>query len=111
MIRYYETMLIFHPETDEEERRKIMDRLRSLIQDFKGRIAKVDEWGKRRLAYPIKKLREGYYVVLNYALDPEGLGEIDRRLKLEEKVLRFQTIKLKRLEEEEGEEKTSEEGS
>lgn len=105
MIRYYETMLILHPETGDEDRKKIVDLLKGLVEGFKGRVARVDEWGKRRLAYPIQKLKDGYYIVVNYSLSPEGLKEIDRRLKLEEKVLRFQTIKLRKLEFEEGEEK------
>ncbi len=103
MIRYYETMLILHPESDEKERKRVIDLLKGLIEGFKGRVARIDEWGKRRFAYPIQKLRDGYYVVVNYSLSPEGLKEIDRRLKLEEKVLRFQTIRLKSLDlEEEG---------
>ena len=98
MIRYYETMLILHPEAGDEDRRKVLDLLKGLIEGFKGRVAKVDEWGKRRFAYPIQKLREGYYVIVQYSLNPEGLKEIERRLKLEEKVLRFQTIRLRKLE-------------
>lgn len=94
MLRYYETVFVLHPETEEEKKAKLLESLKKVVKKFKGEITHVDEWGKKRLAYPIMKLKEGYYVLINYRLFPEDLKEIKHRLKLNEQVIRFQTVKL-----------------
>jgi len=53
----------------------------------------VDPWGKRRLAYPIRKQREGYYVVMQVQLPPEAISELERRLELSEEVLRYLLVR------------------
>lgn len=94
MLRHYETVFVLHPEMEEEKKEKLLEGLKRVVKKFKGEIKSIDEWGKKRLAYPIRKLKEGYYILINYSLFSEGLKELERRLKLNEQVIRFQTVKI-----------------
>ncbi len=93
MVRAYEMVIVLHPELEEADRGKIIDEVKGIIGKFKGTIGGIDEWGKKTLAYPINKLKEGYYILMEYTLSPEGLKEVDRKLKINEKVIRFQALR------------------
>ncbi len=94
MKRKYEIGFILNPETVEEEIKKIIDSVVAIIKKAKGTIENVDEWGRRKLAYPIKKHVEGYYVFINTEVGGSAFLNIERRLKLTEKVLRFVVLRL-----------------
>jgi small subunit ribosomal protein S6 len=77
----------------EEEITAIIDRSQTIITDRKGVIAKTDKWGKRHLAYEIKKKRDGYYFLIDFAGDGPIVNEIERNYKIDDRVLKFMTVK------------------
>ena len=99
--RNYETTYILTPEADEAERTTIKDRVKAIIEEqFGGNIAKVDDWGRRELAYEIKKQNFGYYIHTRYAAPADCIAELERILRLTDTVMKFLTV---RLEDEDGE--------
>ena len=83
----YETMLVTNPALDEEASAALIGKFKSLIE-ANGTIDSVDEWGKRRLAYPIEDNTEGVYTVIKFTSNPDFPAELDRVYKITEGVLR-----------------------
>lgn len=94
MKRKYEIGFIINPEASEEDVKKIIDAVVVIIKKYEGNIENIDEWGRRRLAYPIKKHNEGIYIFINTEMLGAGFFEVERRLKLSEKVMRFVILRL-----------------
>ena len=88
-------MLIVNPNADEERQKEIVDRLRATVEKGEGTIAGTDEWGKKKLAYEIKKESEGVYTVITFTATPQTLSEVERVLSITDEVLRFGTKRLK----------------
>jgi len=84
----YELALIINPEVSEEEGRSTLERIEQIVVNNGGQAVKVNQWGRRRMAYPIEKHRDGIYVFMDLILTPESVAEIDRTLKVSEVVLR-----------------------
>lgn len=91
-MRKYEMMYIVKPNLEEEARTEILNKVKSIIE-ADGTVDSVDEWGNRRLAYEIEKLNEGYYVLVNYTAAVDVPKEIERNLRISDKVLRYLTVK------------------
>lgn len=91
--RRYETLVLIHPEQGEPGAKDIAARIRTLIEDQKGTVTQVQEWGLRELAYLIGKQRRAFYVLYEYRSTPAGLLEIERNLKLMDPVLRFVSVR------------------
>ncbi|GBE58500.1 30S ribosomal protein S6 [bacterium BMS3Abin01] len=91
----YEIMLIFSPETETERQKEILDRVKTIVTGGEGSIEKVDEWGKKRLAYEIDDFRDGQYYVITLTTTPETLDEISRILRITDEVIRFMPVSLK----------------
>jgi small subunit ribosomal protein S6 len=91
--RDYELGFILSPEVSEEETRSILDRLGQIVTKYDGQIVKINQWGRRRLAYPIERHRDGYYVFIDMILTPETVTELERTLKVSEIVLRYMLTK------------------
>ena len=94
-INKYELMLIVNPNADEERQKEIVERLRATVEKGKGQVAGIDEWGKKKLAYEIKKETEGVYSVITFTALPETLAEVERVLGITDEVLRYKTIRMK----------------
>lgn len=93
--RQYETTYILNPELDDSERGKVKDRVKSIIEEqFGGEILKVDEWGRRPLAYKIKKEGFGYYVHTRYQASGDTVAELERIMRLTDAVMKFLTVRL-----------------
>ena len=92
-MRNYELTFIVHPELDKEGVSAAIESVKQLVLESGGQVNQVDPWGKRRLAYPIRKQREGYYVVMQVQLPPEAISELERRLELSEEVLRYLLVR------------------
>ena len=90
----YELMYILDPGVDGEERKELIDRFTKLLTDNGALIDKVDEWGKRRLAYPINFKNEGYYVLVTFQSGPAVPKEIERNLRISDMVMRAMTVKI-----------------
>jgi len=89
----YEMGVVVRADMEEEAFRAEMERVKGLIERFGGTIEKVDEWGRRKLAYPISKLTEGMYTFITYTSEGETIREVENRLNLMENVLRYLTIR------------------
>ena len=85
-------MLILPPESDESVVSGALDRITRVVSESGGALGKVDRWGRRRLAFEIERLTEGYYVVVEFTADPGVITELDRTLHLADEVLRFKVI-------------------
>ena len=87
----YEAMYVITPELEDEAVKGIIEKYTGIITANGGEIEKVDEWGRRRLAYPINDLNEGYYVLMNFESKPEFPAELERVMKITEGVMRCLT--------------------
>jgi len=92
-MRRYETIFIIQPSLGDDDITAIVDRTTGIIEQFAGSIVALDRWGMKKLAYPIKKELQGYYVFAEYAGTPEAVTEIERIFKIDDRVLKFMTIK------------------
>lgn len=92
-MRQYELVLIFSPELSSEKQKKLLTQVKKIIADARGKVAKVDEWGKRDLAYPIKKLSQGVYFLLEVEMEPAGGGELEKKMKLEDDIIRYLLVR------------------
>ena len=80
--RDYELGFILNPEVSEEQTSAILERIEKIVNNYDGQVVKVNQWGRRRLAYPIEHHRDGYYVFIDMILTPETVLELDRTLKV-----------------------------
>jgi len=91
-MRNYEVMFILKPDLEEEVIAKFIERYSSIITNGGGEVVSVDKWGKRRLAYEIKDLQEGFYVLITFKSEPAVVAELDRVMKIADEMLRFMII-------------------
>jgi len=92
-MRSYELYFIVYPDADEEELTAIIDKITQTITTHGGQVTEVNSKGKRKLAYPIRKFKEGYDVVMQTQLEFEGIQELERSLKLSEPVIRYLLVR------------------
>lgn len=90
----YEVVYIIDPAVEEEARKELIAKYNALIAENGGTVDKVEEWGKRRLAYAIDYKTEGYYVLVNFQAESELPKELERNLQISDSVIRYQVIKL-----------------
>lgn len=88
-MRHYEVAYIADPELDEPSLRSLEERVKALIESVGGQAQKVDRWGRRRLAYRIRKRSDGFYVFIEALLPPKAGSVIERDLRINEQILRF----------------------
>ena len=93
-MRRYETIFIVRPNIAEDEIDAVINKTSSIIEGDGGIIIRIDKWGLKKLAYLIKKESQGYYVYLDYAGVPASVSEIERIFRIDDKVLKYLTIKL-----------------
>lgn len=92
-MNLYETVIVTSAKLGEEGSAELVNRFKVLIEEH-GTVEGVDDWGKRRFAYPIQKQTEGYYTLINFQSSPEFTAELDRRYQITDGILR--TIIIKR---------------
>ena len=92
--REYETIYILRPDVDGDAAEKVVERLKDVITRLGGTLTKLDNWGKRKLAYPIRKNTRGIFVYLKYVGFGDLVAELERNLRLIDQVVRFQTVLL-----------------
>jgi small subunit ribosomal protein S6 len=94
-MRRYDLIFIVHPELNEEEIKGVTERYLQIITAQKGTIIKTEDWGKRRLAYDINKQSKGNYVLVDFYGPGSMIKEIERNLKIDDKILKFLSIKTR----------------
>ncbi len=100
-LRAYETVVIFDPDLEEEKKNNLLDRVKSMIQERGGEVERIDRWGVKTLAYPIKKREKGDYYIIYYKASPGTVNDLEDYFRVSEDFLRFLSV----LREEDKEEK------
>ena len=93
-MRHYEIVFIVHPDQSEQVP-AMVERYRTLVTSKSGHIHRLEDWGRRQLAYPIQKIHKAHYVLMNIECDQETLDELEHAFKFNDAVLRHLTIKTK----------------
>jgi len=92
-MRSYENILILDPTIEEDVVEKELEEIEKMIKETSGEVLSIDKWGKKKLAYPIKKKDTGYYVLLNLKLEYKTLGDIELKYKLNQNILRYSIVR------------------
>ena len=87
-MRKYELVCIIQPDLDETAFNGVLDKVKGWVSESGGSVDKVDVWGRRKMAYVIRKHKEGQYVLLNVTLNPAATSELERNLRFQESVIR-----------------------
>lgn len=93
-MRKYETFFIIDPDLPDEGVAGVDEKLKKVVGDNRGTILGYTPWGKKKLAYPVNKRSRGNYILMEYAGGPELVAELERNMRLDERVLKFITVKL-----------------
>ena len=93
MMRKYETIFILHPSLDEEDVKANIEKFKGVIENGGGTVENVDFWGKRKLAYEIAKVNEGFYTLINFEANTELPKELDRVFRITDGVIRHIVVK------------------
>ncbi len=93
-MRHYEIVFIVHPDQSEQVP-AMVERYKTLVTSKKGAIHRLEDWGRRQLAYPIQKVHKAHYVLMNIECDQETLGELEHAFRFNDAVLRHLTIQTK----------------
>ena len=88
MLKKYETIFIINPEVGEENTKALVEKFKNML-DTSAQLERVDEWGRRKLAYEIKDKTEGYYVLANFSSSPDFPAELERVYKITEGILKY----------------------
>ncbi|GBD13333.1 30S ribosomal protein S6 [bacterium HR24] len=99
-MRNYELVMVISPDLSEDEVSSSVERVQRFVSERGGEVLKVDRWGRRRLAYPIRRFTEGHYVIAQLRLDASAVRELDRNLEVAESVLRHLVVRTDEDEEE-----------
>ncbi len=89
----YELCLVVNAKIEDDARTEAVDKVKALIERFNGTITNVDEAGKKRLAYEIQKMREGYYYFIQFDASSDCPAEVERRVRIMEPIMRFLCVK------------------
>lgn len=89
----YELALVVSAKIEDDERAAVVEKVKEVIAKFGGTITNVDEWGKKRLAYEIQKMKEGFYYFIKFDSDATTPGEVEDRVRIMENVIRFLCVK------------------
>lgn len=93
-LRSYEVMYILHPTLEKEKVEELIQKFSSLVEKSHGKVEKINRWGRKNFAYPIKGEKRGFYVVMNFKGTPETASQLDNSLRLSDAVLRHLLIRV-----------------
>ena len=89
----YELAVVVSAKIEDEERAAVVDKCKALIERFGGTITNVDDWGKKRLAYEIQKMKEGFYYFIQFDAETSAPAEIEKHVRIMENVIRYLCVK------------------
>ncbi len=89
----YELCVVVSAKIEDDERAAVVDKCKALIERFGGQITNVDDWGKKRLAYEIQKMKEGYYYFIQFDAESTAPAEIESRIRIMDNVIRFLCVR------------------
>ena len=89
----YELALVLNAKVEDDVRTATLEKVKGLVERFNGTITNVDEWGKKKLAYEIQKMREGFYYFIQFDAESSSPAELEQRLRIMENVLRYLCVK------------------
>ena len=93
-MRKYETIFILDPDLEEEQVQSAIEKVKGIITQTNGEIQKVEDWGKRKLAYEVKKKSKGHYILIHFLGTPALLSELERNFRVMDAVIKFQSVRL-----------------
>lgn len=93
-MRKYENVFILKPDLMEDSLKVFLDKIKEIIKKGGGKLIKIEEWGKKKLVYKINKFSKAYYFCMTFAGEPKLVEELERNLRLQDEVLRYQTVLL-----------------
>ena len=93
-MRQYETLFIVNPDSSEEDLKAVATKIKGVVTGMNGIVTSYDEQGKKKLAYSVKKQNKGYYVLMDYVGSADIVSEIERNMRLDDRVLKYLTVKL-----------------
>jgi len=93
-MRHYETLFIVNPDSSEEELKAVATKIKGVVSGMNGIVTSYDEQGKKKLAYSVKKQNKGYYVLMDYVGSADIVSELERNMRLDDRVLKYLTVKL-----------------
>ena len=95
-MKAYETLFIAHPDLDTEANAAVIERVKEVISSKGGELGEVEEWGKRKLAYEINKVRDGYFTLIKFNGNNDVLDELNHIFRITESILRGIVVKLEK---------------
>ena len=93
-MRRYETLFIVTPDSSEEDLKAVAAKIKGVVTGMNGIVASYDEQGRKKLAYSVKKKNKGYYVLMDYVGSADIVSELERNMRLDDRVLKYLTVKL-----------------
>ncbi len=93
-MRKYETIFVLDPDLEEEQTQSTLEKVKGIITQANGEILKVEDWGKRKLAYEVKKKSKGHYLLIHFSGTPGLLSELERNFRVMDAVIKFQSVRL-----------------
>ena len=89
----YELAVVVSAKIEDEERAAVVDKCKALIERFGGTVTNVDDWGKKRMAYEVQKMKEGFYYFIQFEAESSAPAEIESRIRIMDNVLRYLVVK------------------
>jgi small subunit ribosomal protein S6 len=93
-MRRYETIFILNPDLEDEQAQSAIEKAKGIITQNSGEILKVEDWGKRKLAYEVKKKTKGHYILIHFTGSPALVSELERNFRVMDAVIKFQSVRL-----------------
>ena len=93
-MRKYETIFILNPDLEEEQTQSAIEKVKGIISQNNGEILKIEDWGKRKLAYQVKKKAKGHYILIHLMGSSTLISELERNFRVMDAVIKFQSVRL-----------------
>ncbi len=92
--RKYETIFILDPDLEDEHTQSAIEKIKGIVTQNNGQIIKVEDWGKRKLAYEVRKKAKGHYILMHFSGSPTLVSELERNFRVMDAVMKFQSVRL-----------------